>query len=452
MFLGALLDAGLSRRELEADLAGLGLPHRLRVTKVRRGALAALYVDVEVPAAKGMRKGKRGGVARWVSADAPLEPRTPKPAARRQGRGNGPADEHGHAHEHDEHEHGHERVRERGGGGAHAHGALVHRHGPHEGRSFAQIRTLLGKAKLERAVRERAFEIFEALARAEARVHRMPIERVHFHEVGAVDALVDVTGAAIALARLGIERVTSSPVALGHGMVEMQHGRLPVPAPATLELLRGIPTVPAHAAFETVTPTGAAILRTVVDEFRPMPALVPESVGHGAGRDRPGPTPNVLRAILGRDAGLESDRVVGLETNLDDLVPEHFEHLMEQLFEAGALDVTLLHQQMKKSRPGFLLRVLARPADRLTLARVLFAESSAIGVRSVEYDRLVLPRRSLRVKTRFGTIAVKVTHDGSGRAEPSAEYEECKRAARRHGVPLREVVRAAEDAARETLR
>jgi len=144
--------------------------------------------------------------------------------------------------------------------------------------------------------------------------------------------------------------------------------------------------------------------------------------------------------------------VVGLETNLDDLVPEHFEHLMEQLFEAGALDVTLLHQQMKKSRPGFLLRVLARPADRLTLARVLFAESSAIGVRSVEYDRLVLPRRSLRVKTRFGTIAVKVTHDGSGRAEPSAEYEECKRAARRHGVPLREVVRAAEDAARETLR
>jgi len=435
MFLGALLDAGLSRRELEGDLAGLGLRHRLRVSKVRRGALAALYVDVEVPAAQA----KRGRAVRWASADAPLEPRTSRPHDH----------DHGHAHVPDQ-ARGHARAQARGA--AHAHGARVHRHGPHEGRSFAEIRTLLGNAKLERAVRERALEIFEALARAEARVHRMSIERVHFHEVGAVDALVDVTGAAIALARLGVARVTSSPVALGHGMVEMQHGRLPIPAPATLELLRGIPTVPAHAAFETVTPTGAAILRTVVDEFRPMPALVPESVGHGAGRDRPGPTPNVLRAILGRDAGLGSDRVVCLETNLDDLVPEHFEHLMERLLEAGALDVTLLHQQMKKSRPGFLLRVLARPADRVALARVLFAESSAIGVRSVEYDRLVLPRRSLRVKTRFGPIAVKVTHDGSGRAEPSAEYEACKAAARRHGAPLREVVRAAEDAAREALR
>lgn len=414
MFLGALLDAGLSRRELEHDLAGLGLPHRLRVARVRRGALSALYVDVEVPAAKAAR----GTVGRWTSADAPLAPR-----ARASSAGHG-----------------------------HPHGGRAHHHAPHAGRSFSEIQRVLAKAKLERAVRERALAIFEALARAEARVHHLPIERVHFHEVGAVDALVDVTGAAIGLARLGVAHVTCSPVALGHGMVEMQHGRLPVPAPATLELLKGIPTVPAHAAFETVTPTGAAILRTVVDEFRPMPALIPESVGHGAGRERPGPTPNVLRAILGRDAGIGSDRVVGLETNLDDLVPEHFEHLMERLFEAGALDVTLLHQQMKKSRPGFLLRALARPADRVALARVLFAESSAIGVRCVEYDRLVLPRESLRVATRFGSIAVKVTYDGSGRAEPSAEYDACKRAARRHDVPLREVVRAAEDAARETLR
>lgn len=417
MFLGALLDAGLSRRELESDLAGLGLRHRLRVARVRRGALSALYVDVELPEGRP----QRGKPQRWASADAPLDPRA---------RGRGPERAHG----------------------AHAHGALVHRHGAHEGRSFDAIRRLLARAKLERAVRERAGAIFEALARAEARVHRLPIERVHFHELGAVDAIVDVAGAAIGLARLGVAHVTCSPVALGHGMAEMQHGRLPLPAPATLELLKGIPTVPAHASFETVTPTGAAILRTVVDEFRPMPALVPEAVGHGAGRDRPGPTPNVLRAILGRDAGMESDRVVALETNLDDFVPEHFEHLMERLLEGGALDVALLHQQMKKNRPGFLLRVLARPADRVPLARVLFAESSAIGVRSVEYDRLVLPRERTRVRTEYGLITVKWTSDGTGRVDVSAEYDDCKRAAARHGVPLRDVVRAAETVARAARR
>jgi uncharacterized protein (TIGR00299 family) protein len=433
MFLGALLDAGLPQKELEGDLAGLGLAHRLRVTRVRRGALAAIHVGVEVPAGAATGRSRRKAAAarsRWISADQPLEPTEPGVGA-------------GHAHPHG---------RARVAGGLHAHGAHVHAHAAGEGRSFGEIRELLEKARLARSVRERALAIFEALARAEARVHRMPIERVHFHEVGAVDALVDVAGAAIGLARLSIDRVTCSPLALGHGMVEMRHGRLPIPAPATLELLKGVPTVPAHAAFETVTPTGAAIVRTIVDEFGTMPALVPEAIGHGAGRDRPGPTPNVLRAVLGRAGGPQGDRVVCLETNLDDLPPEHFEYVMERLFDAGALDVSLLHQQMKKNRPGFLLRVLARPADRLTLARVLFAESTAIGVRGVEYDRLVLPRETLRVRTRYGTIAVKVVRDPTGRDEPSAEYDDCKRAARRHGAPLRDVVQAAEAAARERLR
>ena len=203
MFLGALLDLGLSRKHLEADLAGLGLEHKLVISKVRRGALAARYLDVKVP-----HHGKK-----------------------------------------------------KQSGGHHHH---------HHGRSYAEIRELLETARLDSSVRERALAIFEALGRAEAKVHGTALEEVHFHEVGAVDAIVDVTGAAIGLSRLGVERVTATPVALGHGTVETDHGRLPLPAPATLELLRGIPTVPAHVEWETVTPTGAAILRTVVDEYRSL--------------------------------------------------------------------------------------------------------------------------------------------------------------------------------------
>jgi uncharacterized protein (TIGR00299 family) protein len=374
MFLAALLDLGLPRRELEAGLAGLGLAHRLRVRKVRRGPLAARYLDVRVP---------------------------------------------------------------------HAH---VHRHA--HGRHYREIAALLRRARLDAAVRERALAIFEALGRAEAKVHGIALERVHFHEVGAVDAIVDVTGAALGLELLSIGRVTASPVALGGGSVETQHGRLPLPAPATLELLRGVPTAPAHVAWETVTPTGAAILRSIVDEYGVLPAMTVEAVGHGAGDERPGPLPNVLRVVLGRAAGARADRIAILETHLDDLVPEHFDHLLERLFEEGALDVSLSHLQMKKNRPGYLVRVLARPSERLTLARTLFAESTAIGVRALESERLVLEREERRVDTAFGRLRVKRVWDLDGRVSVSAEYDDCKAAARRHGAPLRDVVRAAEEAGR----
>jgi len=408
MFLGALLDLGLSRRELERDLAGLGVAHALRVTTVRRGPLGARYVDV------------LAGRARRSRARA-------KPVAR-------PFSARSHPHSHD------------AGGPEHA---LQHSRAQHAAsRSYGEIRRVLQRARLEPEVRARALAIFQALAEAEARVHRTRVAEVHFHEVGAVDAIVDVTGAAIGVTLLGVSHVTCSPVALGHGIVESSHGQLPLPAPATMELLRGIPTVPAHVPWETVTPTGAAILRTIVDEFRSMPALIPEAVGHGAGDDRPGPLPNVLRAILGRDSEVRSDRVVSLETNLDDLVPEHFDDLMDRLFAAGALDVALLHQQMKKNRPGFLLRVLVRPSERGRIAQLLFTHSSTIGVRAIECDRMVLPRQTRRVATPYGRIAVKIVRDGEGRLLPSAEYDDCKRAARRAGVPLREVMRAAEHAAR----
>jgi len=384
MFLAALLDAGLSRRELVADLAGLDLEHSLRVRKVTRGALSARYLEVVVP----------------------------------------------------RHRHGRE--------------ATAHPHHDH-GRAYREIVQILERARLDAVVRARALAIFEALGRAEAKVHGISLEQVHFHEVGAVDAIVDITGAAIALARLGIDRVTASSVALGEGSVETQHGRLPLPAPATFELLRGIPTVPAHVRWETVTPTGAAILRSIVDEFGSLPAMTIESIGHGAGDDRTGPMPNVLRAVIGTSGGSRADRIVCLETNLDDFVPEHFDHLLERLLEAGALDVAVQHQQMKKNRPGFLVRVLARPSDRLALARILFEDSTAIGVRATESERIVLERESRRVVTPYGRIRIKLIRDDAGRTLVSAEYDDCKRAARQAGVPLRDVVRAAEDAGRADL-
>lgn len=400
MFMGAMLDLGLSRARLLEGLVPLGLDFKLVVQKVQRSGLAARYVDVVVPQAKSRKAGKR---TRAVP----------------------------------HHHHG---------AGNHAHS---HQHAP--GRHYAEIHRLIERARLGAAVKQRALAIFETLARAEARVHGVALDDVHFHEVGAVDAIVDVTAAAVALELLGIDRVTCSPVAIGSGTVDTAHGLLPLPAPATFELLVGVPTVPAHVGWETVTPTGAAILKVVVDEFGALPPMTVERIGYGAGNDRPGPLPNVLRAVLGSASGMRGDRVVTIETNLDDFVPEHFDYVMERLFEAGALDVSLQHLQMKKNRPGFLLRVLARPSDRDALARIVFAESSAIGVRIGEWDRLVLERSSARLVTPLGPVRVKVVRGLDGRREFSPEYDDCKRLAKKHGVALREVVERVLRQAREEL-
>jgi len=390
MFMGALLDLGLSRKALLEGLDPLGLDFRLVVKKVQRSGFAARHVDVEVPVARAKKRSQ----------------------------------------------------------------ARAHRHGPHthshsHGRPYKEIRRLLERAKLSPNVKARSLAIFEALGRAEAKVHGSKIEEVHFHEVGAIDAIVDVTAAAIGLDLLEIDFISCSPIAIGHGTIDSDHGLLPLPAPATLELLSGVPTVPAGVDWETLTPTGAAILRTIVDRFGPLPAMTIERIGYGAGNDRKGPLPNVLRAVLGRGQSFSGDRVVCIETNLDDLVPEHFDYLMERLFEDGALDVSLQHLQMKKNRPGFLVRVLARPVDRDRLARILFAESTAIGVRMSEWDRLVLERKTVRLKTPLGSIRVKVILGPSGRVQYSPEYDDCKRAAKKSGLALREVVRRVEEQARK---
>lgn len=404
MFLGALLDAGLPLRELEAGLAGLGVPHRLRVTRVTRGALAARYVEVEVP---GPKRARRIGVAKRRQAQARH------------------SHEHSHAHDPDH---------------AHAHG-----------RAYDEIRRQLDRARLAPAVRDRAQQIFAGLARAEARVHGIPVARVHFHEVGAVDAIVDVAGAALALDLLGVARVTASPVALGHGTVETAHGRLPLPAPAVLELLRGAPTLPAPVAWETVTPTGAAILRAIVDDWCALPALTIDAIGYGAGNDRSGPLPNVLRAILGREGGFARDTVSVLSCHLDDLVPEHFDLALERLLAGGALDVALQHAQMKKNRPGFTLTVIAPLERGAELARLLLHETGSLGVRIQQAERLLVPREIVRVATPFGRVRVKLSFDERGAARASAEYDDAKRLAERRGVSLARVIQAAEAAATRAL-
>jgi uncharacterized protein (TIGR00299 family) protein len=318
-------------------------------------------------------------------------------------------------------------------------------------RHLHQIEEIIDGSDLPKAVKSRSQAIFRRLAEAEARVHGMPIDHVHFHEVGAMDAIVDVVGAAVGLWLLGIKRVYASPVHVGCGTVTCAHGTLPVPAPATQELLRGVPIYGRDVEVELVTPTGAAILTTLVEEFGGAPPMQVQQVGYGAG-SRDLPLPNLLRVSIGETTeeveGYEEDVVTVIETNIDDMNPQLFEHVMDRLFDAGALDVFLTPIQMKGSRPGVQLTVLLteeRVADALG---VLFAETTTIGVRTYPMRRWKLGRERIVVETRYGPIGAKVARRGAAVMNVAPEYRECQRAAEERGVPLKEVYQAALEAAR----
>lgn len=326
-------------------------------------------------------------------------------------------------------------------------------HGPvrsSEQRRFREIAELIGKSRLSARVKESSLRTFEALAVAEGRVHGIDPQTVHFHEVGAIDAIGDIVGFCAALEHLDVGRIHASTLPLGSGRTQSSHGPIPIPVPATVELLQGVPTYPAGVEWEMVTPTGAALLKTLVSEFGPMPALVPARQGFGAGRDREGPMPNVLRAILAEpDAHFESDRVVQLETHLDDMNPEQLPFLIERLMQDGALDASLSPLAMKKGRPGQLLRVLVRPEDRDRLARRVLTDSSALGVRFQELARVKHVREIVQVATPFGPIAGVVVRTADGGRSFRPEYEDCARAARAASVPIEDVYRAAERAAED---
>jgi len=312
----------------------------------------------------------------------------------------------------------------------------------HQHRTFRTIKDLLDKSTLHPAVKEKSLAIFSALAQAEAQVHGCSPDDVHFHEVGAVDAIIDIVGAAIGLHYFGIEQLIASPLPLSRGWVECAHGRLPLPAPAVCELVKGMPVYGTDLAQELVTPTGAAILKGCCRSFGPFPPMRINRVGYGAGsRQLADGRPNLLRLVIGTAAQVEEiQEVEVIETHLDDWQPEGFPFLSEQLFAKGALDVAVIPIQMKKGRPGFLLRVVADPATAWELKRCILTESTAIGLRFRREGRWTLPRETGTVVTSLGQVAVKKVEAPSGDIL-YPEYEDCRRLALEKGIPLQQVYR-----------
>jgi hypothetical protein len=316
--------------------------------------------------------------------------------------------------------------------------SLEVRVGPHEEphRHFSDIQTVIEKSSLAPGIKETSLAIFRRLAEAEARVHRKKVEEVHFHEVGAIDSIVDIVGTAIGIHYFRPDRVFASELPMGRGFVQCQHGRLPLPAPATLEILKGYPTKSVEVEGELVTPTGAAIVAALSSPSSSFPALTIEKIGYGMGKKEFPDRPNLLRLVLGESSdAYQMDRAIVLESNIDDMNPEFYEHLMDRLFQKGALDVALAPLQMKKNRPGTLLRVIAEEKDAEALADLILQESTTLGVRSYPVKRKKLPREVREVETRYGKIRVKVS--GGVRFQP--EYDDCRRIALEKGVPIQEV-------------
>ena len=317
----------------------------------------------------------------------------------------------------------------------------------HAHRHLGDILEIIYGSGLSERVKDRAARIFSRLAEAESQVHNQPIEEVHFHEVGAVDAIIDVCGAAVGFDLLGIEQFISSPLRLGFGMAQMAHGRFPIPPPAVAELLKGKPIYAGDVEGEFVTPTGAAIITTVCERFENIPSMKIEASGYGAGTRNPKGFPNALRVFVGDpDAPSDADEtLLMIETNIDDMSPQVFGHLMDRAFELGALDCYLTNTQMKKNRPGILVSILCRPNDREKFLHLLFAETTTIGARSYEVHRRALARETIRVETQFGLIDVKVALGNNGSVNVMPEFEQCRAAALTANVPLVKV----QDAARQ---
>jgi pyridinium-3,5-bisthiocarboxylic acid mononucleotide nickel chelatase len=318
----------------------------------------------------------------------------------------------------------------------------------HAHRHLHHILGMIDAGQLSPRQKELARRIFTRLAEAEAKVHGTSIEKVHFHEVGAADSIADIVGAAVGLDLLGVERIVASPVPTGMGKIRIAHGECSIPAPATAELLRGIPLAEAAIEGEMTTPTGAAILATLAESFGPVPSMKIERIGYGAGRKDFAERPNILRLLLGEmsAAADEAEQVCVVETNLDDLSGELIGYCTTRLWEAGALDVFTTAIQMKKNRPGVMLTVLCRPADAAAVEDILFSETTTLGVRRSTVARTVLRRQPHRVTTSWGPVEGKVgwLRDRQPRFAP--EFESCRHVAAEHHVPLREVYEAAQKA------
>jgi hypothetical protein len=322
-------------------------------------------------------------------------------------------------------------------------------------RKLGDIEELIAHSALPASVQQRVLKVFGRLAEAEGKLHNLPPTEVHFHEIGAVDSIIDIVGSCVGLQLLGISQLTCSPVNVGSGSVQTAHGSLPVPAPASLELLKGVPIYSSGVEGELVTPTGAALITTLASRFGPIPAMKVERIGYGAGaREIPG-QPNLARLLVGQSAapvtaqpGAPGDEVVSvIEANVDDMSPQLYGFFVDQALAAGALDVTCTHLQMKKNRPGILVSVLCTPEKSDALARILFEQTTTIGVRIYEARRKVLERELLSVETPYGPVKIKVARRDGKVLNVAPEYEDCQRLATEKGVPLKQVMMAAQAAA-----
>ena len=321
----------------------------------------------------------------------------------------------------------------------------------HDHRGYTEIAGMITGSKLSEKVKRRALSVFKRIGEAEAKIHDVPLEKIHFHEVGAVDSIVDIVGACIALETLGVDEVQASPPRLGTGFVETVHGKFPVPAPATLELLKGVPVESGGEPVELVTPTGAALLAEFCSQFGAMPAMSIEKIGYGAGTRDLEKTPNVLRGIVGEASSETGDTIAVIETNIDDMNPQLFGDVMERLLAAGALDVFLTPVQMKKNRPGTLVTVLCECGDVDRLAEMLLGHTTSFGVRVHDTQRRKLSREIVKVATKYGEIEVKVGRLAGKVVSRSPEYESCKQAAAKAGVAVKDVYNGAARAAEEII-
>jgi pyridinium-3,5-bisthiocarboxylic acid mononucleotide nickel chelatase len=310
---------------------------------------------------------------------------------------------------------------------------------PHRHRDLADITTIIKDSAIPVEAKRLSLAIFDRIAQAEAKVHGTTPERIHFHEVGAIDSLVDIVGTAIAIVQLEIDRIGSSPLPMGTGFIECAHGQLPTPAPATIEILKGVPVYATGIQGELVTPTGAAIIQTLADSFGPIPPMTIDQIGYGTGKTD-FEHPNVLRVFLGTTAATRPHRrLLRLETNIDDLNPETYSYLLPLLLEQGALDVWLTQTIMKKGRPGTQVNILCEPEIGDKLEDLLFVETTTLGVRRWEVDRRELERKTKTVATRFGPVSVKVAYQDGKPLKAAPEYEACRQIARERKMPLKDV-------------
>jgi pyridinium-3,5-bisthiocarboxylic acid mononucleotide nickel chelatase len=435
MFIGALLDLGVDPHALAHGLDKLQLDgYHLHVSQEDRQGIAGIKFDVHL--------------------------------THEHDHGHDHDHHHGHGcdHEHGEHDHHHEHGHDHGH--HHHHGEHTHEHGGHghahdDSRDFNAIKQLIGNSKLSPWVKKKSLAVFRRVAEAEGKIHGKPADEVHFHEVGAVDSIVDIVGACLALELLGKPRVVASPAVEGTGWVNCAHGRFPVPAPATLAILgaRGIGLTQCAEPHELITPTGAALLAEFAEEFGAMENLVAEKIGFGLGTRENKTRPNVLRAVLGAQSKVQSpkskaggkgaapdwetDRVAVLETNLDDISGELLGAFIEAALKAGALDVFHTPIQMKKNRPGVLLTVLCAEADADRFSELMLRETTAFGIRRTLSERRKLRREFVPVKTPFGSVTVKLGKLNGKVVQAAPEFETCKKLAAQKQVPLKQVYEAA---------